>query len=98
MIIATFRDRPSPGSRSKASSSKGKQKQRNLSRNYDDDSDFDESEDEIEELDESQVGIDPSVIGWAYMGSHNFTPSAWGTLSGSSAKPVLNVRALIFSS
>lgn len=33
-----------------------------------------------------------SVLGWAYIGSHNFTPSAWGTLSGSSSKPILNVR------
>lgn len=32
------------------------------------------------------------AIGWAYVGSHNFTPSAWGTLSGSSFNPVLNVR------
>lgn len=32
-----------------------------------------------------------SVLGWAYIGSHNFTPSAWGTLSGTSSKPILNV-------
>ncbi|KAN0079823.1 Tyrosyl-DNA phosphodiesterase domain containing protein [Tylopilus felleus] len=30
-------------------------------------------------------------IGWAYVGSHNFTPSAWGTLSGSAFNPTLNV-------
>ncbi|KAG2134937.1 tyrosyl-DNA phosphodiesterase I [Suillus cothurnatus] len=30
-------------------------------------------------------------IGWAYVGSHNFTPPAWGTLSGSGFNPVLNV-------
>ncbi|KAH7882123.1 tyrosyl-DNA phosphodiesterase-domain-containing protein [Phlebopus sp. FC_14] len=30
-------------------------------------------------------------IGWAYVGSHNFTPSAWGTLSGSGFNPVLNI-------
>lgn len=30
--------------------------------------------------------------GWAYVGSHNFTPSAWGTLSGSGFRPTLNVR------
>ncbi|KAH0833851.1 hypothetical protein J3R83DRAFT_11017 [Lanmaoa asiatica] len=29
--------------------------------------------------------------GWAYVGSHNFTPSAWGTLSGSGFNPTLNV-------
>ncbi|KAJ7907571.1 hypothetical protein B0H13DRAFT_691553 [Mycena leptocephala] len=28
---------------------------------------------------------------WLYVGSHNFTPSAWGTLSGSGFSPVLNV-------
>ncbi|KAL5525069.1 hypothetical protein ACEPAF_8938 [Sanghuangporus sanghuang] len=31
------------------------------------------------------------VIGWAYIGSHNFTPSAWGTLSGSESNPSLNI-------
>ncbi|KAJ3732045.1 tyrosyl-DNA phosphodiesterase-domain-containing protein [Lentinula guzmanii] len=39
---------------------------------------------------------DPEVIntnvGWAYLGSHNFTPSAWGTLSGSAFNPVMNIR------
>ncbi|KAJ7816941.1 hypothetical protein B0H14DRAFT_3877662 [Mycena olivaceomarginata] len=28
---------------------------------------------------------------WLYLGSHNFTPSAWGTLSGNGFRPVLNV-------
>ncbi|KAJ6575763.1 tyrosyl-DNA phosphodiesterase-domain-containing protein [Mycena vulgaris] len=28
---------------------------------------------------------------WLYVGSHNFTASAWGTLSGSGFNPVLNV-------
>ncbi|KAL7278790.1 hypothetical protein ACG7TL_007799 [Trametes sanguinea] len=31
------------------------------------------------------------LVGWLYMGSHNFTPSAWGTLSGSGFTPTLNV-------
>ena len=31
------------------------------------------------------------LVGWLYVGSHNFTPSAWGTLSGSAFNPVLNV-------
>ncbi|KZT08989.1 phospholipase D/nuclease [Laetiporus sulphureus 93-53] len=30
-------------------------------------------------------------IGWAYVGSHNFTASAWGTLSGSAFSPTLNI-------
>ncbi|KDQ19959.1 hypothetical protein BOTBODRAFT_152571 [Botryobasidium botryosum FD-172 SS1] len=34
---------------------------------------------------ESQVG------GWCYVGSHNFTPSAWGTLSGDSFSPIMNI-------
>ncbi|KAG9050325.1 hypothetical protein FS837_006197 [Tulasnella sp. UAMH 9824] len=29
--------------------------------------------------------------GWCYIGSHNFTPSAWGNLSGSTESPVMNV-------
>ncbi|OJT09751.1 Tyrosyl-DNA phosphodiesterase 1 [Trametes pubescens] len=32
------------------------------------------------------------LAGWAYVGSHNFTPSAWGTLSGSGFNPVLNIN------
>lgn len=44
----------------------------------------DDTDDEVEV-------IDPGA-GWAYVGSHNFTPSAWGTLSGSSFNPTLNVR------
>ena len=31
------------------------------------------------------------LVGWLYVGSHNFTPSAWGTLSGSGFNPTLNV-------
>jgi hypothetical protein len=38
--------------------------------------------------------VEPAA-GWAYVGSHNFTPSAWGTLSGSSFNPILNVRRLL---
>ncbi|KAG9019606.1 hypothetical protein FRB90_012452 [Tulasnella sp. 427] len=32
-----------------------------------------------------------SLGGWCYIGSHNFTPSAWGNLSGSAEAPVMNV-------
>ena len=35
------------------------------------------------------------LVGWLYMGSHNFTPSAWGTLSGNAFNPTLNVSVLI---
>ncbi|KAI1791374.1 phospholipase D/nuclease [Ganoderma leucocontextum] len=31
------------------------------------------------------------LAGWVYVGSHNFTPSAWGTLSGSAFNPTLNI-------
>jgi tyrosyl-DNA phosphodiesterase-1 len=33
---------------------------------------------------------------WLYLGSHNFTASAWGTLSGSGFNPVLNVRVVLY--
>lgn len=39
-----------------------------------------------------EVKVDrDDVVGYAYVGSHNFTPSAWGTLSGSGSAPVFNV-------
>ena len=41
--------------------------------------------------DDAIVEIRDDNVGWAYVGSHNFTPSAWGTLSGSSFNPVMNV-------
>ena len=41
------------------------------------------------------VPEDTKYIGWAYVGSHNFTPSAWGTLSGSAFNPILNVRHVL---
>jgi len=43
----------------------------------------DDTDDDIEVIEPAQ--------GWAYVGSHNFTPSAWGTLSGSAFNPTLNV-------
>ena len=54
--------------------------------------DFSETEDDTD--DEIQV-VEPAA-GWAYVGSHNFTPSAWGTLSGSSFNPILNVSLFLF--
>lgn len=36
------------------------------------------------------------LVGYAYVGSHNFTPSAWGTLSGSGFTPILNVSIYCF--
>ncbi|KAK0455791.1 tyrosyl-DNA phosphodiesterase-domain-containing protein [Desarmillaria tabescens] len=49
--------------------------------------DVDDSETEDSDIEE----ID-APIGWGYLGSHNFTPSAWGTLSGSAFRPVLNIK------
>ncbi|KAI0076842.1 phospholipase D/nuclease [Panus rudis PR-1116 ss-1] len=48
-----------------------------------------ESDDEVVELSAQGQG-QAKPVGWLYIGSHNFTPSAWGTLSGSAFNPVLN--------
>ena len=37
------------------------------------------------------------LLGYAYVGSHNFTPSAWGTLSGSGFTPILNASVCYFA-
>jgi tyrosyl-DNA phosphodiesterase-1 len=44
-----------------------------------------------EDSEDDEIEAVAPAIGWAYIGSHNFTPSAWGTLSGSAFQPVLNV-------
>jgi tyrosyl-DNA phosphodiesterase 1 len=56
---------------------------------------FSETEDDT---DDDEIKVVEPAAGWAYVGSHNFTPSAWGTLSGSSFNPILNVRHLFFCS
>ncbi|KAI0310622.1 tyrosyl-DNA phosphodiesterase-domain-containing protein [Amylostereum chailletii] len=53
-------------------------------------SDSDLEDDDVVILDEKGSAPGP-LYGWAYVGSHDFTPSAWGTLSGSGRNPVLNV-------
>ncbi|KIP12180.1 hypothetical protein PHLGIDRAFT_124343 [Phlebiopsis gigantea 11061_1 CR5-6] len=55
---------------------------------FDTPSDGGDDDDEIVEVGAPSRG---DAIGWAYVGSHNFTPSAWGTLSGSSFNPTLNI-------
>lgn len=50
------------------------------------DSDFDS------DTEDDDIEVVESPVGWAYVGSHNFTPSAWGNLSGSAFNPILNVR------
>ncbi|KAH8115094.1 phospholipase D/nuclease [Phellopilus nigrolimitatus] len=48
--------------------------------------------DSEDENSDSELEItNADMAGWAYVGSHNFTPSAWGTLSGSTVNPVLNI-------
>ncbi|KDQ27470.1 hypothetical protein PLEOSDRAFT_51208 [Pleurotus ostreatus PC15] len=76
-----------PASQSSHASSSSPQKQ--TSRREEDDfgSAEEESDDEVQVVQGHE-----EVIGWAYVGSHNFTPSAWGTLSGSSFTPVLNIK------
>jgi len=49
-----------------------------------------EDEDFLSGEDELEV-VASDVVGWAYVGSHNFTPSAWGNLSGSASNPSLNI-------
>ncbi|KAJ2931935.1 hypothetical protein H1R20_g5159, partial [Candolleomyces eurysporus] len=50
-----------------------------------------EPSDSEDEVDDDIQEVEPG-IGWIYVGSHNFTPSAWGTLSGSSFNPTLNIN------
>lgn len=50
-----------------------------------------ETEDDDVVVVEAKDKKNKKLVGWAYVGSHNFTPSAWGTLSGSSFNPTLNV-------
>ncbi|KAF9078207.1 tyrosyl-DNA phosphodiesterase-domain-containing protein [Rhodocollybia butyracea] len=51
-----------------------------------------DSETEDDSDDESQVDSAQDTNAWAYLGSHNFTGSAWGYVSGSAFNPVLNIR------
>lgn len=43
------------------------------------------------DVDSSGVEVIDPAVGWVYVGSHNFTQAAWGTLSGTAFNPVLNV-------
>ncbi|PIL25677.1 hypothetical protein GSI_11427 [Ganoderma sinense ZZ0214-1] len=52
-----------------------------------------DSEDEAESGDRAEGG--KPLAGWVYVGSYSFTPSAWGTLSGSGFNPMLNVDACV---
>lgn len=92
MILATFKPRSTLHSAFKKSSKKPTKKRNQFS------SDEEDSEqEEDDEVVEIPVGIDTTgkIHGWLYIGSHNLTPSAWGTLSGSSFSPVLNVSFVI---
>jgi len=50
-----------------------------------------EESSETEDDTDDEIEVVEPAVGWAYVGSHNFTPSAWGTLSGSSFNPILNI-------
>ena len=56
--------------------------------------DYDSDTDTDTDMEDDVIEIKDEKVGWAYIGSHNFTPSAWGNLSGSSFNPVLNVSGL----
>ncbi|KDR78204.1 hypothetical protein GALMADRAFT_245252 [Galerina marginata CBS 339.88] len=49
------------------------------------------NKDEPSDSEDDEIEVIEPGVGWAYVGSHNFTPSAWGTLSGSSFNPILNI-------
>jgi len=51
---------------------------------------YDSSDDDVRII-ENPSRPKTKLVGWLYVGSHNFTPSAWGTLSGSHMSPVLNI-------
>ncbi|KAM6493152.1 Tyrosyl-DNA phosphodiesterase domain containing protein [Amanita muscaria] len=46
---------------------------------------------ESSDAEDDEIQVVETFIGWAYVGSHNFTPSAWGNLSGSAFDPILNI-------
>ncbi|KAJ7459408.1 tyrosyl-DNA phosphodiesterase-domain-containing protein [Mycena galericulata] len=53
--------------------------------------DPDSTESDTESESEVELVEPKKPHAWLYVGSHNFTASAWGTLSGSGFNPVLNV-------
>ena len=70
MILGLWRAKSTPLGSLVTSASNGKGK-RNAPIELDT-----EEEDDEEEDDDIQV-IEPEAAGWLYVGSHNFTPSAW---------------------
>ncbi|KAI6134297.1 tyrosyl-DNA phosphodiesterase-domain-containing protein [Pisolithus croceorrhizus] len=98
MIIATFRQKSTPFSApssfkasSATASTKGKGKSTAEPITISDSETESESEDDRAGVDDAAPSSSAKEpIGWAYVGSHNFTPSAWGTLSGSGFNPTLN--------
>jgi tyrosyl-DNA phosphodiesterase-1 len=73
-----------------AASSSSRRPSKTARKKNEHDSDIEDLDSDLEEIQEVEP---PQPYGWAYIGSHNFTPSAWGTLSGSSFNPTLNVCA-----
>ncbi|KIK61610.1 hypothetical protein GYMLUDRAFT_42622 [Collybiopsis luxurians FD-317 M1] len=52
----------------------------------------DTDSEDCDSSDEEEIEAVDTDAGWAYLGSHNFTPSAWGYLSGSAFNPIMNTR------
>ncbi|KAJ6503189.1 hypothetical protein C8R47DRAFT_1067294 [Mycena vitilis] len=79
MILGTLRGPPEPETNPEATES-------------DSETEDDSSDVEIIGDDDKDNGDEKGrPHAWLYVGSHNFTPSAWGTLSGNAFNPVLNV-------
>ncbi|KAL4077535.1 tyrosyl-DNA phosphodiesterase-domain-containing protein [Scleroderma citrinum] len=97
MIIATFHQKqplflassPAKASATPSSSSEGKGKGKEVITISDSETESD-TDDERAGGSAAPSSSSKEPLGWAYVGSHNFTPSAWGTLSGSGFNPVLN--------
>lgn len=89
MIIATLCSPSKETLNFSGSKAKGKQSKR--TNDHDSDVEDGAGSSDVEEV------VGPQLHGWAYIGSHNFTSSAWGTLSGSAFNPTLNVHLSFFS-
>ncbi|EJD52434.1 phospholipase D/nuclease [Auricularia subglabra TFB-10046 SS5] len=53
---------------------------------------YDTDDDEVTIVEPKSTKKREKLAGWLYVGSHNFTPAAWGHLSGSSITPILSIR------
>ncbi|KIM27072.1 hypothetical protein M408DRAFT_330219 [Serendipita vermifera MAFF 305830] len=88
MILGLWKPKSNRTGSIAASMSKGKGK-----RDAPIEIDLDEEEEEEESEDQDIEVIEPEAAGWLYVGSHNFTPSAWGTFPDTATgfTPILNI-------